>query len=407
MEVALGNALQNVVTETAEDAQAGITFLKETQAGRVTFLPLDILRTRSFRDNNLLNQAGVIGLASELLTYDPKYTVAVQQLLGNTVVIENIDRAIELTRSFRPNARLVTLEGELINTSGAVTGGSSKTQTSGLLSRPRELGDLQERIDQLTGVVSKKDVKRKEHVKLLAQLQQTRQTLISKQQDNEIKRASVTKDLEQLYDKITHLNSQLTDAETEGASLHQETEKVKTDRKALQSQLAEDQKTQHTLQRRIERLSEQIEVECKKRDEVSESCQELEINLAGKRERLQGLGSELATLQKNQVQIRESIGEHQEIIDSDNQTQQNLSEQIDEAQRQFVQAEGRKFEAEECVSQLEAERDGLIEQIAEAQKLMRRARREFDKHNRMRHHLEVTTTQLEMQLKAISRAHSG
>jgi chromosome segregation protein len=402
MEVALGSAIQNVVTETAEDAQAGIAFLKETRAGRVTFLPLDILRTRSFRDNNLLHQAGVIGLASELLDYDPKYAVAVQQLLGNTVVIENLDRAIQLTRSFRPNARLVTLEGELINTSGAVTGGSSNHQTSGLLSRPRELEDLQERINQLTGVVNEKDAKRKGHVKMLAQLQQTRQTLITKQHDNHIDRTSLTKDLEQLHDKITQLKHQLTDAETEGANLHQETEKVKADRETLQIQLAEAQKTQQTLRRRIERLSEQIQVECKKRDEVSESCQELEINLAGKRERLQGLGSELTTLQKNQVQIRESIGEHQGIIDSDNQTQQNLSQQIDEAQRQFLRSEGRKFEAEECVSQLESERDGLIEQISEAQKLMRRTRREFDKHNRMRHHLEVTTTQLEMQLKAIS-----
>ena len=402
MEVALGSAIQNVVTETAEDAQAGIAFLKETRAGRVTFLPLDILRTRSFRDNNLLHQAGVIGLASELLDYDPKYAVAVQQLLGNTVVIENLDRAIQLTRSFRPNARLVTLEGELINTSGAVTGGSSNHQTSGLLSRPRELEDLQERINQLTGVVNEKDAKRKGHVKMLAQLQQTRQTLITKQHDNHIDRTSLTKDLEQLHDKITQLKHQLTDAETEGANLHQETEKVKADRETLQIQLAEAQKTQQTLRRRIERLSEQIQVECKKRDEVSESCQELEISLAGKRERLQGLGSELTTLQKNQVQIRESIGEHQEIIDSDNQTQQNLSQQIDEAQRQFLRSEGRKFEAEECVNQLESERDGLIEQISEAQKLMRRTRREFDKHNRMRHHLEVTTTQLEMQLKAIS-----
>ena len=402
MEVALGSAIQNVVTETAEDAQAGIAFLKKTQAGRVTFLPLDILRARSFRDNNLLHQAGVIGLASELLDYDPKYAVAVQQLLGNTVVIENLERAIQLTRSFRSNARLVTLEGELINTSGAVTGGSSNHQTSSLLSRPRELETLQERINQLTRVVNEKDAKRKEHVKMLAQLQQTRQTLITRQQDNHIEHTGLTKDLEQLHDKITQFEHQLTDAETEGASLHQETEKVKADRETLQTQLAEAQKTQQTLRRRIERLSEQIQVECKKRDEVSESCQELEINLAGKRERLQGLGSELTTLQKNQVQIRESIGEHQEIIDSDNQTQQNLSEQINEAQRQFVQTEGRKFGAEESVSQLESERDGLIEQISAAQKLMRKTRREFDKHNRMRHHLEVTTTQLEMQLKAIA-----
>ncbi|MBI1930208.1 AAA family ATPase, partial [Candidatus Poribacteria bacterium] len=84
IEVALGSAIQNIVTETAEDAQTGIAFLKQTRAGRVTFLPLDILRFRPFQEHNLLNQEGVIGLASDLLDYDPKYDVAIQQLLGNT-----------------------------------------------------------------------------------------------------------------------------------------------------------------------------------------------------------------------------------------------------------------------------------------------------------------------------------
>ena len=402
IEVALGSAIQNVVTETAEDAQAGIAFLKETRAGRVTFLPLDILRARSFRDHDLLDQPGVIGLASELLDYEPKYEIAVQQLLGSTVVIEDLDTAIQLTRRFRPNARLVTLEGEVINTSGAVTGGSSNHQTAGFLSRSRELEDLQGRIDQLTGVINKKDAKRTEHVKRLAELQQMRQTLMTQRQDGQIEHASLTKDLEQLHEKITQLERQLTDAETEGASLHQETEKVKADREALQTQLAELQKTRSTLQRRIERLSEQIQSERNKRDEVTQSCQELEIGLAGKREKLQSLSGELVTLGKNQAQVRESIKKHQEIIDSDDQMRQDLSKQIDEAQREFLQIEQRKFEAEEHVTGLEEERDGLIQQISDAQKLMRKARRQYDKHNRMRHHLEVTTTQLEMQLKAIA-----
>jgi len=402
IEVALGSAIQNIVTETAEDAQTGIAFLKQTRAGRVTFLPLDILRFRPFQEHNLLNQEGVIGLASDLLDYDPKYDVAIQQLLGNTVVIEDLETAIQLTRRFRPNARLVTLEGELINASGAVTGGHSSQQTSGFLSRSRELEDLQARIHQLTQVLNEKDARRSEHAEKLAQLQQTRQTLIAQRQDNQIELMSLVKELEQHQRQIDRLERQLTDAETEGASLYHEAEKVKAKQEELQTQLAEVNKTRNTLQRRIERISEQIQSESNKRDEVTQSCQELEISLAGKREKLNSLNAELATLQKNQAHIRENVKSHQEIIDSDEQTRQDLSTQIDEAQRQFLQAEQQKFEAEERVRRLEEERDGLIQQISDAQKLMRAARREFEKHNRMRHHLEVTTTQLEMQLKAIS-----
>ena len=402
MEVALGSAIQNVVTETAEDAQSGIEFLKQTKAGRVTFLPLDILRTRPFRGGDLLDEAGVIGLASELLDYDPKYEVAVQQLLGSTVVVEDLDTAIKLTRRFRHNARLVTLEGELINTSGAVTGGHNSNSTSGLLSRSRELEDLQERINQVTTQLNEKDARSKKLAGKLAQLQQTRQTLITQEQTHRIEYASLSKVLEQGQRQISQLEGQLNDVEQEGASLHQETEQAKADQDALQSELEDASKTRHTLQRRIERLSEQIRSEKNKRDEIVESCQELEVALAGKREKLQSLSSELLNLQKNQAQIRDGITEHQSVIDSDDQTRQELSAQIDEAQRKFLQIEQEKFEAEENVRQLEEEHVGLIEQIAEAQKLMRRARREFEKHNRLRHHLEVTTTQLQMQLKAIA-----
>ena len=402
IEVALGSAIQNIVTETAEDAQSGIEFLKRTKAGRVTFLPLDILRARPFNSDSLLDETGVIGLAAELLDYDPKYEVAVQQLLGNTVVVENLGTAIKLTRRFRHNARLVTLEGELINTSGAVTGGHNTSSTSGLLSRSRELDNLQERINRLTSQLNEKNARSKKLAGKLAELQQTRQTLITQGQTHQIEHASLSKVLEQGQRQISQLEEQLNNIAKEETSLHQETEKAKVDQEALQSELEDAAKTRRTLQRRIERLSEQIQSEKNKRDEVIGSCQELEIALAGKREKLQSLSSEILNLQKNQTQIRDSITEQQTVIDSDDQTRQELSSQIDEAQRKFLQIEQEKFEAEENVRQLEEEHIGLIEQISEAQKLIRKARREFDKHNRMRHHLEVTTTQLQMQLKAIS-----
>ena len=402
VEVALGSAIQNIVTETAEDAQSGIEFLKQTKAGRVTFLPLDILRTRSFRGEDLLNENGVIGLAAELLDYESKYEVAVQQLLGNTVVVENLDTAIQLTRRFRHNARLVTLEGELVNTSGAVTGGHNTSSTSGLLSRSRELEELQERINKLTSQLNEKNIRSKKLAGKLAELQQTRQTLITQGQAHQIEHASLSKVLEQGQRQISQLEEHFNDVEKEGVSLHQETEKAKAEQDTVQSELEKATKTRRTLQRRIERLSEQIQSEKDKREEVISSCQELEIALAAKREKLQSLNSELLILEKTQEQIRDRIAEHQTVIDSDDQTRQELSSQIDEAQRQFLQIEQEKFEAEENVRRLEEENTNLIEQIAEAQKQARKARREFEKHNRLRHHLEVTTTQLQMQLKAIS-----
>ena len=156
IEIALGNAIQNIITNTAENARSAIDFLKRTKAGRVTFLPLDILRPRYFDDQRLLQSPGIIGIASELVGCDTKYEVAIDQLLGNTLVVEDIDTAINLARRFRPKSRLVTLDGEILNASGAVTGGYNSRQSSGLLSRSRELEELQDQIDHLSKRIEQK-----------------------------------------------------------------------------------------------------------------------------------------------------------------------------------------------------------------------------------------------------------
>ena len=132
------------------------------------------------------------------------------------------------------------------------------------------------------------------------------------------------------------------------------------------------------------------------------SCQALEVSLASKREQLSGIKARLDTSEKNQARVRENMGEYQKVIDSDDETRQNLSKLIDEAQQQFLRIEQEKAEAEERVNLLTEEREALRQRDAELQKLMRTGRRQGDKHNRMRHQMEVTVTQLEMQIKAIS-----
>lgn len=402
VEVALGSAIQNVVTETAEDAKKGITFLKESRAGRVTFLPLDMLRARSFRDEALLKQKGVIGLASDLVDYAPKYDIAIRQLLGNTVVIKDLDTAIQLSQKFRPNSRLVTVEGEIINTFGAVTGGSSTSQTTGFLSRPRELEDLQTNIDNLKSTINEKEANQKEHVAKLAQLERKYESLASQQQESEIEYAGHEKDLEQHNRNILQFKQELEGVQTESSRFQEEADRAKTNSENSQTELDGIQKTRNKLQNRIKRLSEQAQSESNKHDEVVASCQELEVTLASRREQLSGIGARLDASEKNQARVREDMSEHKKIIDSDEEMRQNLSKQIDEAQQQFLRVEQEKAEAEEKVNLLIENRDALRNRDAELQKLMRTTRRQGEKHNKLRHQREVTVTQLEMQQKAIS-----
>ena len=402
IEVALGSAIQNVITETAEDAQKGIAFLKQHRAGRVTFLPLDILRGRRFNDDKLLNQPGVIGIAEELIDYDAKYEIAMQHLLGNTLVIEDLDSAIALTRQFRLSARLVTLDGEVINTSGAITGGHTSQRQSGLLSRSRELETLEDEIGRLTQSSNKKDEKRKAYAAAIANLQKTRQTLTAQWQDKRVEKASLTKDLEQANLQVTRLEHQLAALEVENRELDTAVAASREEQQTLETEIqALTQKSSRT-QRWIERMSEQIESENRKHTEVASTCQEMEVFLAGQRQKLEGLASELQTLKETQQRTAKDIAEQQEIINTDEQRKSDLVEQVAAAQREFLRLEGDRAEAESHVDELTEERERLLQEVEVLQKEMRATRRNFEKQNRARHKLEVATTQLEMRIKSVS-----
>ena len=141
IEIALGGGLQNIVVDREEDAKAAIGFLKQRDAGRATFLPLTAIRGDELRERNVETEYGYVGLASRLVRYDSQYTNVFQNLLGRTVVVEDLDCGIAIARKYANRFRIVTLDGQVINRGGSMTGGSV-SRGSGVLSRAAELEEL-------------------------------------------------------------------------------------------------------------------------------------------------------------------------------------------------------------------------------------------------------------------------
>ncbi len=138
VETALGGSLDNLVTRTAEDARSAIDYLKRTQGGRVTFLPLDNLRYQPLPEEarqRILQQRGVAGIASEVITYAAEAAPAVEYLLGRTVIVENMEVGLKVFRSVRQSLRVVSLDGDIVNPGGTMTGGSRAKNRSGVLER--------------------------------------------------------------------------------------------------------------------------------------------------------------------------------------------------------------------------------------------------------------------------------
>ena len=141
IETALGAQIQNIVTDTENDAKKAIGFLKESHAGRATFLPLTAIKGKVLDEKDLDDCFGYINLASELVDYDKKYIEIIKSLLGRTVVAEDLDAAIQIAKKYNYKFKIVTLDGQVVNAGGSMTGGA-KLQNAGILSRGNELEKL-------------------------------------------------------------------------------------------------------------------------------------------------------------------------------------------------------------------------------------------------------------------------
>ncbi len=157
VEIALGGALQNIVTDTEDTAKKCITYLKDNHLGRATFLPLTSVKG-DVMDRPPADAKGYVGIASELLSVDAKFKGIIRNLIGRTVVIDTLDNAVELSKKTSYKFKIVTLDGQLINPGGSLTGGSiNKTQS--LLSRAKEIEELSAKIEKLRTVIDDNDDK--------------------------------------------------------------------------------------------------------------------------------------------------------------------------------------------------------------------------------------------------------
>ncbi len=179
IETALGGGVQNIVVETEEDAKEGISFLKKNRLGRATFLPLTTLRAGVY-DTSAIGESGFLGRASDLCKCDEKYRIAIEFLLGKTLICKDIESASRLARSEKYGVRIVTLDGQIIHAGGSFTGGQSLHLT-GVLSRSGDLAQLKETVLKKEEVIARLreelDAKEKRRTDLRAKLKENEEQL--------------------------------------------------------------------------------------------------------------------------------------------------------------------------------------------------------------------------------------
>lgn len=215
IEIALGGSVNHVVTTTAKAASEGVQFLKSIQGGRVTFLPMDSVKGRPY-DTTALSEDGVIGTAVDCIEFDAAYNHIFQYLLGRTLIVETMERAIALQKKYNQQLRIVTLTGEQFQPGGSLTGGATKKKRSSLLSRREEAARLEAELASVEERTAKLEQQIKDEENRIERVQQERSVLDEHyQHTNLLVSASQT--------KIQNIENQL---ERKKRVLHDEQERI-------------------------------------------------------------------------------------------------------------------------------------------------------------------------------------
>jgi chromosome segregation protein len=355
IEAALGGSINDIITPTEAQARAAIEWLKHHRAGRLTFLPLDILNPPASTTKPMNRNNSILGWASELVEYEPRFERAVQHLLGRTLVVDTLENAIRLLK--RQPIRMVTLEGELVQPTGAITGGKYGTERSSLLLLKRQLNDARAALQQIQreheAHESELIAMRQQHQSARQHLEQRRQQLHQATQQRlraEAEQAQADHALAQLLKERESLLHQLNQLET------QLTEQSTPDLNALQT---ERDQTHHAYASALQALT----------------------NLQAEYERLQHEEEETtARLQSEQQQLEQL----RKRLQSLNQRRQAISREQQQIQRQRAR--------------LQQDGETLLTQIAETQARLERLQAQRQHRLQRAHELTGQARQLRQQL---------
>lgn len=337
IETALGFSAQHIVVDNEEDAKSAIAMLKRTDGGRATFLPITSVRGNVLSERGLENEDGYIGVASELVKTKPEYTGIVRSLLGRTVIADDLDAAVSIARKYGYRFRIVTLDGQIVNAGGSMTGGSSK-QNAGLLSRAGEIAELRSEAEKIKERIDTFAAERKTVAEQISALEATLTGVKSEL-------ATVQEEKIRLQGNLRRFEEQITSEKADIKALEEE--------KAQSAQrIAECEKTIAEDDKKIADLTAKIEEAQRRAEELGVNRSRLLRIREERAERLSALRLEAVTCQKDIEALK------QELVNIE-QRRKSSEEHILELKRQILEYEEKKKQAREGIAALLSEAEQL------------------------------------------------
>ncbi len=341
IEMSLGMSLQNIVTDTEQDAKRLVEHLRKNNLGRASFLPIASVRGKKL-DKIKGKENGVIGIASDLIKFDKKYEQIIVSLLGRTVIVDNMDNAIKVAKQNGYTFRIMTLDGDMINPSGAITGGSVAKKTVNILGRSKEIEKLQKEI---------KDIKQK-----IEKIKQEKQEFENSIEDTIEMATSLEKELQEIDITYATEKQKVVAIDENIEKLEKRLQKLKDEEQQLEKHKEEAKNTKQEIEKEIEELTNQNEELTKVITEFAELNKD-------NQKYVDDLNFDITNLKISVSSFDESEASIEEMKERINMDIENTLKSIENKKLQIEQIKSDNFNLQETIKETKQKIENIKEEV--------------------------------------------
>ena len=400
IEMCLGASLQNIVTENEQDAKKLVEYLRKNNLGRASFLPITTVKGKKI-DKIKSKTNGVIGIASDLINTDKKYRQIVESLLGRTVIVDNMDTAINLAKQNSYSFRIVTLKGDVINPSGAIQGGSVQTKTVNILGRSKEIEELKNNInllDEKVKALQEDKVKYQESVSSVIET--------AKEFEKSLQEIDITYATEK--QKILAIEEKIDSSQIRLSKLKQESKKNEEQKIEIQNNKEEEKRRIEEIELEVQKLNEVIQEFASLNKDNQKYVDDLNFDITNLKISVSSFDESGTSIDEMILRINQDIENNKKSIENKNnelnvknEENKELNNKITELNNEVIEIKNLVANSSTKVEELKASRLKNNEELAKIEKDISS---QFDVIEDLKEHcvkIDVKKTKLEQDLEQV------
>ena len=401
IEMTLGATLQNIVTDTEEDAKKLVEYLRKYNLGRASFLPITAIRGKKVEKLVKNGLQGVIGIVSDLIQYEKKYEQIVLNLLGRTVLVDNMETGIILARQNNYTFRIVTLKGDVINSSGAITGGSVATKSVNILGRKQEIEELEEKVAKLNKQIKENENEKQEYIHSVEAVIHEIEELEKVLQEIEIVYATEKQKVTLIEENIKKLEEKLRKLKEEQNSIALEKQKNREEKQKLEEEIRRLDNEMKELNDEICAYAELNKDNQKYMDDLNFDITNLKISVSSFNESESSIDEMVERINGDIEKEKKNIESKQKQIELTQSDNESLNERIKDLQEKIQTLIQEAENSDQKVINLKEERIVKNQKLEKTEKdILEQLDRIDDSKNQI-NKMEVKKSKTEVELEQI------